>query len=250
MNRAGRFSLLLCLICVGSAACTFKGAIRENFYQPAPQQDQKIPRKVVVDWDKSIQELRMTPVIYADINLNPGLANAVRTELATVFEEVVLMDAGRPNEGDLLAYVSATIVKSGFGRSYTCRVTLALSDARSKKLISNFESSAPIEVGTPGGVYASMLLTAASLGLAFPGLYEFAAESYGTRAIEQLEAKLPEIVRAIAADIRNKRKLVEASQAAPAELDARKQYNNEQTPQLLASPGLLHKGGGRLVELR
>ncbi len=31
---------------------------------------------------------------------------------------------------------------------------------------------------------------------------------------------------------------------------ARKQYNNEQTPQLLASPELLRKGGGRLVELR
>jgi hypothetical protein len=31
---------------------------------------------------------------------------------------------------------------------------------------------------------------------------------------------------------------------------ARKQYNNEQTPQLLASPDLLKKGGGRLVELR
>ena len=29
---------------------------------------------------------------------------------------------------------------------------------------------------------------------------------------------------------------------------ARKQYNNEQTPQLLASPDLLKKGGGRLVE--
>ena len=29
---------------------------------------------------------------------------------------------------------------------------------------------------------------------------------------------------------------------------ARKQYNNEQTPQLLASPELLKKGGGRLVE--
>ena len=31
---------------------------------------------------------------------------------------------------------------------------------------------------------------------------------------------------------------------------ARKQYNNEQTPQLLASPELLKKGGGRLVDLR
>ncbi|TSA00842.1 MAG: caspase family protein [Nitrospiraceae bacterium] len=31
---------------------------------------------------------------------------------------------------------------------------------------------------------------------------------------------------------------------------ARNQYNNEQTPQLLASPDLLRKGGGRLVELR
>jgi uncharacterized caspase-like protein len=29
---------------------------------------------------------------------------------------------------------------------------------------------------------------------------------------------------------------------------ARKQYNNEQTPQLLASPDLLKRGGGRLVE--
>jgi uncharacterized caspase-like protein len=29
---------------------------------------------------------------------------------------------------------------------------------------------------------------------------------------------------------------------------ARKQYNNEQTPQLLASPETLKKGGGRLVE--
>ena len=29
---------------------------------------------------------------------------------------------------------------------------------------------------------------------------------------------------------------------------ARKQYNNEQTPQLLASPDVLKKGGGRLVE--
>lgn len=31
---------------------------------------------------------------------------------------------------------------------------------------------------------------------------------------------------------------------------ARNQYNNEQTPQLLASPELLKKGGGRLLELR
>jgi|GEM_PF-401579 len=31
---------------------------------------------------------------------------------------------------------------------------------------------------------------------------------------------------------------------------ARKQYNNDQTPQLLASPELLRKGGGRLIEAR
>jgi len=211
-----RFYIALCVVAFGCSACTYKGAIRDDFYPPVAQQDQKIPRKVVVDWDKSIQVLRMTPVIYADIDLNPGLANAVKTELATVFEEVALMDdARRSKEGDLLAYVSATIVQSGFGRSYTCQITVALSDARSKKLISNFASSAPIEVGTPAGVYTSMLLTVASLGMAFPGLYEFAAESYGTRAIEQLEAKLPEIVRAIAAEIRSKRKLVASSQTAP-----------------------------------
>jgi len=29
---------------------------------------------------------------------------------------------------------------------------------------------------------------------------------------------------------------------------ARKQYNNEQTPQLLASPDVLKQGGGRLLE--
>jgi len=29
---------------------------------------------------------------------------------------------------------------------------------------------------------------------------------------------------------------------------ARKQYNNEQTPQLLASPDALKRGGGRLLE--
>ena len=211
-----RLYIVLCVVAVACSACTtYKGAVRDDFYPPAAQQGQKIPRKVVVDWDKSSKVLQMTPVISADIDLNPGLANAVRTELATVFEEVALMDARQPKEGDLLAYVSATIVKSGFGRSYICQVALALSDAHSNKVIANFESSAPIEVGTPGGVYASMLLTAASLGMAFPGAYEFAAEAYGTRAIEQLEAKLPEIVRTIAAEIRNKRNLVVSSQPVP-----------------------------------
>lgn len=183
----------------------------------------------------------MTPVISLDIDLNPGLINAVKAEFATVFEEVmVLDDSRRLTESDLLAYVSANIVQRGFGRSYACQVNVALSDARSKNLISNFGSAASIEIGTPGGVYSAMLLTVASLGMAFPGLYEFAAESYGTRAIEQLEAKLSEIVRTIVADVRSKRDLVTVSQTAP--------YNNEQAPQLFASPDLLRKGGGRLVE--
>jgi hypothetical protein len=236
-----RFYILLCVVAVTCSACTYKGAIRDDFYLPAARQDQKIPRKVVVDWDKSIQVLHMTPVIYADIDLNPGLANAVKAELATVFEEVIWADdIRRSKESDLLAYVSANIVQRGFGRSYACQVNVALSDARSKNLISNFGSAAPIEIGTPGGVYASMLLTVASLGMAFPGLFEFAADSYGTRAIELLEARLPEIVRTIVADIRSKRKLVSFSQTAP--------YNNEQAPQLFASPGLLRDDGERLVE--
>lgn len=207
--RTMRLCIVLCVVEFGGSACTYTGAIRDDFYRPVAQQDQKIPRKVVLDWDKSRKVLRMTPVISLDIDLNPGLVNAVKAELSTVFEEVTMMDDSRRlTDSDLLAYVSANIVQSGFGRSYTCHVNVALSDARSKKLISNFENAAPIEIGTPGGAYSAMLLTVASLGMAFPGLYEFAAESYGTRAIDQLEAKLSEIIRMIAADIRSKRKLV------------------------------------------
>ena len=77
-----RFFLLACMIGSISAACTYTGALHENFYRPQHIYDQKLPIKVAMVQNKRTKSQRF---IYSgdynvDIALYPGLIKAVKNE--------------------------------------------------------------------------------------------------------------------------------------------------------------------------
>ena len=98
------------------SACTFEGALRDQFYRPTGQTGGEIPLKVglIVEENEQTKLIRSNKdMIKYDVKVHPGLTNAVAAELATVFKDVVVVkNAKQAGDAGHLRGVDAPSVRT------------------------------------------------------------------------------------------------------------------------------------------
>lgn len=208
-----RFYVALCVVAVGCSACTVKGAIRENFYQPVAQQDrQKIPLKVGVVVNDETKTAEVDKWGRVKIAIYPGISNAITAGLATIFKEVKVVErTGRSQDEDLLAFLSVSCENVSDLRAahitYIIRTQIYFRDPRSQKLISKVERSSNIQIDSADGSAALGLATIFSAFLLAPITVPISNSINADYMVQVLEEKLPGVVRAVVDDIWDDTKL-------------------------------------------
>jgi hypothetical protein len=199
-----RMFLMLALVLLTGSACTFEGALRDQFYQPKGQTGGEIPLKVglIVDESEQAKLIRSgKDIIKYDIKAYPGVTNAMVAELATLFKEVVVVkNARQAGDASLLAYVTFE-ANENMAHTFSCQITLKLQDAQTRMTVANYQHSENVALGLSGGAFAGAFLTGFTLFLGAPIFMPMAANSQGEHAVETFEAKIPGMIRRVTSDV-------------------------------------------------
>ena len=202
-----RMVLMLALAISMVSACSFDGALHDQFHRPTDQTVGEIPLKIglIVDENEQVKSIHNSfdAVIRYNVKVQPGLANAVAAELATIFKEVVIVQSAKQaGDVNLLAYVSFEATETRVD-NFFYRLDLRFYDPQTRQIVTSFQRSENVEVGASGGLITGALLTAATLGLGAPVFMQMGANSQGERVVEVFEAKLPGMVRQVTGGIRS-----------------------------------------------
>ncbi|TAJ07793.1 MAG: caspase family protein [Nitrospirae bacterium] len=212
-----RLLLVACLL-LGTTACSVAGAVRENFHRAGEPPARKLPLKVGLALDDKLKAQHLIvpgrPGGEIDVDLYPGVFNALRTELANAFEEVTVFEGrAQPKNEDLLAFVTSTYEPEGTTFALAglrCTIELVLKDARTGVLVSKHkaETRFPPRLASGGTVGAGALIVVLTVGLGWP----LAAHMENADALEsfvpQIEQRTSDLVRDIAADIQSNQQLL------------------------------------------
>ena len=206
-----RMFLMLALVLLTGSACTFEGALRDQFYRPTGQTGGEIPLKVglIVDESEETKLIRSSKdMIKYDVKMNPGFTNAMAAELATVFKEVVIVkNAKQAGDAGLLIYASFEATEDA-PHNFTCRIELRLQDPQARLTVANFQHSERVAIGLSGGAMAGAFLTGFTLFAGAPIFMPMAAQSQGNHAVEVFEAKLPAIIRRVTGEIGSDQRII------------------------------------------
>lgn len=209
-----RIWVLICAVGLGNTACTATGGIRENFYLPSSQDVQKLPLRVALVTDSAMKSQRLTlrNMMRGDtieVNLHPGLINAVRGELAAVFQDVTIVESAKQaKEQDLLAIPSLSFEQTDpLGQAFKSQIKLTFKDIRSGTLVTSYDQTAVRMIPPPGGgeVAGQAVMAGASLGLLLPLALHQQANSQLERTTLSLEEGIAQSLRTISSDIQGDR---------------------------------------------
>jgi hypothetical protein len=186
------------------SACTFEGALKDQFYRPTGQTGGEIPLKVglIVDENEQAKLIRSSKdIIKYDIKAYPGVTNAMAAELATLFKDVVVVkNAKQAGDAALLAHVTFEATEN-MPHTFSCQINLKLQDAQTRMTVANYQHSENVAIGLSGGAMAGAFLTGFTLFAGAPVFMPMAANSQGEHAVEVFEAKIPGMIRRVTSDI-------------------------------------------------
>ena len=203
------------LFCLLSAACTYHGALREDFHSPAAsvQATQKLPLKAVLLVEAKNIQVTGAFGIGVDISLRPGLNRAIQSELAKVFEASTLAETTEnAREGDII--VHATLHHKVFVDHWTGIATanwelqLNFRDPLQKIPVSTLMSKGQTVVPPSGETTLASAVTGLCLFICLPLTAPWMAQAGGTHAIEVIEGELAEELRKLPDAIRNDHKIL------------------------------------------
>lgn len=206
-----RMLMMLVLVLLVGSACTYNRALREQFYRPTSSGAEKLPLKVglLVNQNEQSGMIKSNKdIIRYDIEVNPGMANAVAAELATIFQDVVIVKEPKQAAGvGLLATMNFDISENQ-AHTFTARLELALRDPQTKFTLANFQQSEGVNVGMSAGAFVGAFLTGFTLFAGAPIFMPMAAHFQGEKAVEVFEEKLPQLVRKVVSEIGSDQRVV------------------------------------------
>lgn len=214
--------IMVCVIAIGQVACTYNGALRQDFHQQSGDFGGKLPLKVAVVADPTIKtyEFRASGHGFSqNIAVYPALVNAAAAELTGVFEQVRVVDLPeQATEQELLAFVRLairTIQSASFGIHdvYGYRFGLSIRD-HGRNPVALHEYAGEIRPSTPGAASAASFLTGFTLGALSPITIPFMNYSIGEQKKELLENSLHEALQAISYEMRNDPRLLAYGRAS------------------------------------
>ncbi len=219
------WSLLFVSLLLSHTACSVSGAIRDNFHQAGESPVRKLPLKVGLLLDDKLKAQHLIvpgrPGGEIDVDLYPGVFNALRAELANTFEEVTVFEGRAQTKGeDLLGFVTSTYEPEGTTFALAglrCKIELVLKDAQTGVLVGKYKAETRFPPSLAGGGTAGLggLIVALTVGLGWP----LAARMENATALEnfvpQIEQRTSDLVREIAAEVQTDRQLMAYWQQRP-----------------------------------
>lgn len=191
------------------SACTYHGALRDDFYKSKSEVGQKYPYKVAVlvdDHTKSVT-FEVPPAFGMDVNFYQATSKALQQELQTAFEQVFVVETkAKAKDYDILALANVDVVSNaslGATPSYEIKLDLVLKDIRGGVVLAKESQSkrVPDNRASSGQFWACNLLQAFSLFLLSPIATPCMTDAIGDVIMEEVEKEMPHMVQALVADV-------------------------------------------------
>ena len=216
------WSIAVTALYAGLTACTYSGVVKKDLYQPVVLDQQKLPVKValVVDQKAKSQQFDLSQGVYTwhvVVDAYDVIGNAVRAELANLFEDVKLVeDPGKADKADLVASVGFDITGMGGGgglgaqqSGLDARIDVVFKDVTSKLVVAKLSRSTGLSPNTMNGtIFLCHMLTFMSLGALAPVGIPCMTNSAGEEAMEAVEKKLPSLIKALASEVEGDNRIV------------------------------------------
>ena len=202
----------LLLICASLCACSATGSIRDNFYHPADQSISKLPLKVALlvnDATKS-QKFEITVKHYFTVVAHPGLTNAVKAELATLFAEVTVIDRiAQVKDQDIIATVHFDVHSetSEYEWKIRSQIKASFKDARTGFLVTDYhdEDKSPIMTAKyPHSFFGFLLSLTIILS---PIAFQMQADSWVEPVLGDVEERLVKLIQGMSEALQSDRHL-------------------------------------------
>nr|MBI3612592.1 caspase family protein [Nitrospirota bacterium] len=220
MNRC--WFLVMVGLLVTNTACSVSGAIRENFHQVGEAPPRKIPLKVGLVPDKlATQRLSAGATGTIDIELQPGVFNAVKAELANTFAEVTVLEgAGKAKDEDLVGIVSMRYSVAGgnpmggamaaAGSGAICKISVALREAKTGIPIGKYDGEGGFSWEGPSGgsIAAYFAISLPTLALGIPLGLRVMNNSQLDNNIPHVEECTTQVVQELSSNIQNDHQLL------------------------------------------
>ena len=196
------------------SACTYQGALREDFYRPRDEAGQKYPKKVAVlvdDRAKAVTFDAQSGIAqyHMDFDFYKALGKALQQELQTVFEQVsIVEEKSKAKDFDMLASANIDIASGGGMSSapqFDAKFDLVLKDLHGGVVLAKESQSKRVLGGwlSSGKFHGCNLLQAFTLFLLSPITTPCMAAAIGEDILGSLEKELPNMVRLLVSDVQS-----------------------------------------------
>lgn len=211
MTKSLVLAVVAVVLLVGSG-CTYRGAVKEDFYHTQTEGGQKLPYKVAVLVDDNAKLVKFDAqsgmaVFSMEFDFFKAIGKALQQELQTAFELVsVVEDKSKAKEYDLLASASVDVIANGGMSSYPqfdTKLGLTLKDLRGGVVLAK-ESQNKRVTGTwmsSGQFWGCNLLNSFSLFLLSPIAIPCMTDAVGDTIMEEVEKELPRLVQTLVAEV-------------------------------------------------
>ena len=211
----GKMRSLLVVLALGLflSACTYHGAIKEDFYHSLGGGGQKYPYKVAVVVDERAKSVQFHPVaysaIYMDFDLYGAIGKAMQQEQLTVFEQVALVEEKSDTNGyDMLALVDIHVTSDEQRPpTITTKLDLTLKDLRDGVVLArqskDFDFLYWMNEEQTRKAKLCTSFTILSLGLLSPVTVPCMTSAVGAPILASIEWQLPGLVRTVVANAKD-----------------------------------------------
>lgn len=214
MNKYWTCPALGLMTLMSVAGCTYNGKIREQLpiSTATASDDKKIPRNVVIIPNNATYSSQFRIVgaggTSVNIDLYPGVPNAVQAELAKVFSDVAVVENSKPANGDIAVGMSVKIrelSRDAWTGTYQFEgdLDLAFKDLTTGTRISSIRESKQAVYTPSGEANAAAFLTGFSLFLLSPFTIPWQTDALGRHAVEVMEDTVQRLVQNLADDVRS-----------------------------------------------
>ncbi len=206
--RLATISLLGGLL-LGASACGFDGAVRDQFFQPSGTGD-KLPLRVAVYDNGTLNPAPIKFGIFGEheVALAPGIPNAVKAELASLFQDVTFAtDPQQAGQKDLIVKITSAFVPN---TQPGATMSFSLRPPGWKEELARYDASANVRYNCDCILQA--FLTGVSLFLLTPVTIPWASAEELNDATEGLEQGTTAMLQDISAKIRADSRVAELVQ--------------------------------------
>ena len=189
------------------ASCTYTGELDDSFHKAEAREDfeaEKIPLSVAVVKHTELADSNFRASAgghSVDIPVDNALANALRTELTSIFSQVTVVEKEKEATEDILVKPSIRwrqVYQSGGHLGFKVKFSATVATREPRFTIEKHEATEKVDYSPPAGAYAAQVIQGASLFVLTPLTVPMATESIGGKAKTMIGETISKFVREFA----------------------------------------------------